>query len=878
MAFPNNPQQGDTYTPDGSSKTWFWDGSRWVLATSGQMNLDNLGDATTTNKTPEKNDLLAWDENLKDFRRKDVSQVINENDAFVKELDDLVDVNIEDSKHVVGTKFNYYTKSDDPTRPDGFGRYKIDVGAKTITINKTDLDGNDASQLAQQVTLSGSMGHIVTFEYGTTEQFSATTRITETPTVSSNGSAYTLKYDNADILQKIYDAEAAGKIMFSIALNEFRGLADGAVLMYKQNTGQQWEPAFIDGSEDAVNVTLSNEPPASPDYNDLWIDSENMYMYIYSPTRSGNWGSWVAVTGPGGVDGGSDIVNNSTVTLLPNRGINVASGGSFKLNQPKNHVIEFSPSNIVLLDNNPPPPDERLKSDIWIDTTDYKMYVWNEYEWVGLSSGDSDQTGVGFNYVPCEIDGGHSAYDDGNLDCAVFVDGGIALSEFCDLDDHYQYQRPGVSVGEEAPKNPLIGQMWFDSSRMETRVFYGTENSTARWVSALNPSSNPILPPDPSPEPVRVTGPNTAIAGVASDNFTCVIGENLPLPSFAWSTTDDKAYIQPVGTRNVVQIVLSKTGTHKVAVTVADRTLRDDEGNQVNYTDHVKVVVTETPQNVAAVYEVITSYDSLTQSNRYVLNNNVRPYLTFVRGRKYIFETSDPSVINYPLRFYTDDNGQPGDLFEDGVKYGDQNSFVEIQVANDAPAVLHYENSEKIAGEENYGNICYVVGDYTADLGNLTLGTRPFQSPNRLDMSVVEVPVLDEDGNEVVDEEGNTVNSNKYSILMPDSAEDREEPSLYNAQIQPTLFFYAFGTVPGISSREYYRYAFYMENPENVNHPMALFLDEENQIEYTEGVSYADGTTIMIFEPEDTMPPVLYYGCKNHPGMGGIVNILRSSN
>ena len=870
MAFPNNPQQGDTYTPDGSSKTWFWDGSRWVLATGGQMNLDNLGDATTTNKAPQKNDLLAWDENLKDFRRKDASQVINENDAFVKELDDLIDVNIEDSKHVVGTKYNYYTAID-PTKADGFGRYSINLADKTITINKRDLDGNDASELAQQVTLSGSMGHIVTIEYGASP-YSATTRITETPTISSNGNAYTLKYDNVDILQKISEGEDAGKVMFSIALNEFRGLADGAVLMYKQNTGQQWEPAFIDGAEGSVNVTLSKEPPASPDYNDLWIDAENMYMYIYSPTRSGNWGSWVAVTGPGGIDGGSDIVNNSTVTLLPNRGIEVASGGSFKLNQPKNHIIEFSPSNIVLLDNTPPAPDERLKSDIWIDTSDYKMYVWNEYEWVGLSSGDSDQTGVGFNYVPCELDGGGS-FNNESLDCAVFVDGGIALSEYCDLDDHYQYQRPGVSVGEVAPKNPLLGQMWFDSTRMETRVFYGTENSTGRWVSILNPSSNPILPPDPNPEPVRVSGPNTAIAGVASENFTCVIGENLPLPSFAWSTTDDKAYIQPVGVRNVVQIVFSKTGTHKVAVTVADRTLLDDDGNTVNYTDYVKVVVTETPQNVAAIYEVLVSYDNETRANRYILNNASKPYLTFVRGRKYIFETSDLTVNPYPLRFYTDANGKPGDLFEDGVRYGDQNSFVEIQVANDAPAILHYESQNLFGGEQNYGNIIYVVGDYVADIGQLSLGTRPIISPSRLDMSVIELPIDVPAGSNPEEEF-----IYRYSIFMPENREDINDIENFVPTQQPELFFYAYGTVPGIKSVEYYTYTFYMTNPDNVNHPMGLFLDEDNTIPYEQNVEYFDGNTVMVFNPTDDMPPILFYGCKKHPGMGGKINILRSSN
>ena len=104
-------------------------------------------------------------------------------------------------------------------------------------------------------------------------------------------------------------------------------------------------------------------------------------------------GSWVAVTGPGGVDGGSDLVNDSTVTILDSRGFNVQSGRTFSLNQPKNHLIQMSPSSTVELDGAPPANDERLRSDIWVDTKDYKMYIWNDVEWVGLT-GDTKSEGA----------------------------------------------------------------------------------------------------------------------------------------------------------------------------------------------------------------------------------------------------------------------------------------------------------------------------------------------------------------------------------------------------------------------------------------------------------------------------------------------------
>ena len=786
MAFPTpGPDDiGLEYNPPGSNKTWIWDGEKWILisgAGGAAQRLDDLEDARTTNQPAKEGDLLSYDPSTSEFKRTELKDIIGDNNvddngqpSLVEILDDLKDVNIEDSKNAAGTKFAFYVNTD-PDKADGYGRYVVDPYTNTIQINKKDLNILDVDELTR-INTNGAVGHVVTFE-NPDIPYSATTRISEIPTVGTTGNSYIFKYDNADLIQEIYKRSVDGEaVLFTIARNEFRGLSDGAVLMYKEAPNQQWEPSFVDSGADANNITLSASPPASPKYNDIWIDSANYYMYVYTPTQSGVFGNWVAITGPGGIDGGSDIVNNSVVSIAPSRGLNVEKGGSFTLNQAKNHIIKFSPSNIVILDDVPPPPDDRMRSDVWIDTKDYKMYVWNEYQWVGLSMSDANDgaIGSGFNYIPCELDGGEAGerYD---KDCSYAIDGGISTSVFCDYDDPYSEMRPGVVASVNPPERKVMGTMWFDTSRMELRVWYANTESSGHWFSAINPASAPILPPDPDPAPVRVSGPVSAVAGVASDNFTCVIGSNLSLPSFQWMTTDPQAYVQPVGTRNVVQIVFNEVGTHNVGVTVTDSSLIDpDTGEQVAFEDFVKVVVTEAPANVEVTFEVMVKFFTEDLKDAFVINNQRQPYLTLVRGRKYLFIQDHVSNNSNPLSLYKDDgSGNPDytEKFMDGVKIGDGNTYLEYLVAADAPPVLHYDNSERdMMNTDTFGNKIYVVGEYVGGNNSFTDGLRPSLAPYTIDVKVVELTATDEYGGIVFDPEtGEEVKQNVYSMLLTTS-------------------------------------------------------------------------------------------------------------
>ena len=714
--FPIGPSPGDHHSDNG--KTWIWDGTKWILLSLNNVSVRKIGelaDVEDENIEEQDGQLLAWDSDAKDadgndgaWVRSDINQVSNN----VEILDDLLDVEIKESENKLGEPFGYYIQ-EDPKPDNAWGRYTVDVQNKRVEYHINDLDGKRAEDLLK-ADVDGTIGHKLAYYDGTWEATATLLQKTE-----FTGNSYIFTYREQEVIDRLYNGGVSK--LFTVQSNEFRGLAHNTVLTYKvdpETNDAKWRPAFMAGAGGNANITLSQNPPPEPDFDDLWIDASNYYMYVW--TRIGNpdlqRGTWVAVTGPGGVDGGSDIVNDSTVTFVPSRGFSVQSGASFSLNQPKNHIVQMSPSSTVELDGAPPAADERLKSDIWIDTKDYKMYVWNDVEWVGLTGDTSGEgsVGAGFNYIPCELDGGRAdtfyCLDDG-----FNIDGGRAQQVYCENDDIYSQQRPGAIVGPTPPAIPKKGDLWFDTTLLEMRVWYVSEASHGRWVSALNPNMDPPLPLDPNPDPVRVEGPNSAVAGIASDTFTSIIGHNLQSPFFSWSSTDADAYIQKIGgSLNTVAMVFSTPGTHRVSCTVVANNLDEP------IADTVKVVVSETPDNVPVVYDVLVRFfsgddtEGTKSGNRYVINGKRQPYITFVRGQKYIFSQVDSSNVLYPLTFFRDEaKTQP---FTEGVIQG--TDYIEIQVPQDGPTHIYYDSGDS---DITMGNIAYLAGEYQdTNLGDET--------------------------------------------------------------------------------------------------------------------------------------------------------------
>jgi len=104
------------------------------------------------------------------------------------------------------------------------------------------------------------------------------------------------------------------------------------------------------GSGGGANVSISANPPASPNSGDLWLDSDTAVLYAYDGAF------WVEISGSGG--GGS------------------GSGG------------------FILSDTAPTSPTE---GDAWFDTLDGKLYVYYDSYWIeAIATGATGPTGPMF--------------------------------------------------------------------------------------------------------------------------------------------------------------------------------------------------------------------------------------------------------------------------------------------------------------------------------------------------------------------------------------------------------------------------------------------------------------------------------------------------
>ena len=637
----------------------------------------------------------------------------------VKELDDLVDVELEETKNY-GVEYSYYISGEDVTIIDGEGRYEINAGAGSLKLNFRDLDRTNIKALYEDTEI-GVTSHRLRSVDNSIDQEVIVSK------ASKFDYHYTFEYKDADNL--LTALETNNNVFYITSMN-YRRLSDGVILLY-DDVVKQWVPEFADKLKDKEgnsihgggssgggsggdggdgsfegnynNVTITTLPPDEPKVEDIWVHAENFYMYVWTGTE------WIACTGPGGGVPGA-LANNSLVNIISSKGLNIENG-AFRLNQLDNQLINVSAKSEVVCDYSP--PNNPAENDLWVNLNDYTLFVYDGVRWVALTGIDPTgiggrPEGAGFDYIPCEIDGG--THDD-DLFCseqACLINGGGAKDIDPCLDDPVlNITRPGVIVSDVSPKVPQLGDLWFDSTLLELRTWYVTPNSQARWVSVNNPKMrDSSFVPDANPQPrVWISEPNdprntpiTEFTGTRNNtfNFKASLREdvNANEVTYQWVHSSQEASLfNENGDIATLYIPNNhRFGTFQLTVTIEDT--NDEFPNQTAQINVVIVpvdgeifvvtVLTTNPPNTNDIIHqyVITRTDE--NGNRY---SKLQPWLPLERGKTYVFDQKHSSNQGHKIGlFLTEDKLT---RYEEGVVVEPNNLI--FTVPDDSPPVMYYE-------------------------------------------------------------------------------------------------------------------------------------------------------------------------------------------
>ena len=96
-------------------------------------------------------------------------------------------------------------------------------------------------------------------------------------------------------------------------------------------------------------------------------------------------------------------------------------------------------------------------------------------------------------------------------------------------------------------------------------------------------------------------------------------------------------------------------------------------------------------------------------SNKYQIDNELAPRLTFIRGVKYRFDTSDPSCEFHTVSFLDNKNSVYTENVTTVGTAGSAGSYTEILVSFNAPTFLKYRSN---AGGQSYGNSISVFDNF----------------------------------------------------------------------------------------------------------------------------------------------------------------------
>ena len=604
---------------------------------------------------------------------------------IVRVLDDLEDVELQD--RLAESDQNIFAINLDPTPPDGYGRYIADTETGFVTFNRYDSQNNSSYPLFSGINNDFATHRYRLFDTNNNE-IADLQSIINIKTQSSTTVSFT--YDDPEIAEKVYNFGQPLRVIVSVV--NYKTLADGVILNFNEDT-QQWVPEYHEhagddggsnsgggngsgggGTGGSGNITLGPNSPPDPQFEDVWVDSNNFYMYIYTGEE------WVAVTGPGGGVGGG-LMNDSKITLLSSRGLEVSGteGNTFTLNQPNDQIFNITPKSITTLDSGP--PGAPRENDLWIDSNDMVLYVYSGEEWIALTGDHAGEKDRGTD-IPCEIDGGNSG------------------STYCD--DQIRHQRPGVIVGDNPPIIPSIGDLWFDSNMLELKTWYVTPKNQGKWISTIHPARSYTPPNNAAGDEIKIQG-IAEPTQLVPESYVVKLSDNIKNSTYTliWSTSDLRDKISGQGSDSI-EVTFAKSGQNYV------RCICDTSYGDGQYTDILNINIISAPpvtHHVTVQNQVdINSGQTL---KRFYIDGKPRPYLVFNRDREYIFDQSHVSNVGYDLKFFELDGDTKTYYDSDEISLGNQT--ITIKTTDDTPPVLFYDILESNVNYQGYlmGNKIY---------------------------------------------------------------------------------------------------------------------------------------------------------------------------
>ena len=257
--------------------------------------------------------------------------------------------------------------------------------------------------------------------------------------------------------------------------------------------GTNWVPTSPE-----ANVFISDAPPANPDVGDLWYESDKGALKIYYEDADSS--QWVdANVLPISSGAGITLTDLSVITDNP-------LGGGGLVYDNTSGEFTFTPANVLSLSDfsvttatpsgggsltyltgtfTYTPPD----LSTYLELTDLSVNVASPNGNGTLTY--SDTTGV-FTYTPPDLSSGTSRY---SLPVATTtVLGGVKIDGTTITINNGTISATSsgggstnVSIGTTAPTNATAGDLWWNSTQGQLKIYYNDGNSS-QWVDACGPN------------------------------------------------------------------------------------------------------------------------------------------------------------------------------------------------------------------------------------------------------------------------------------------------------------------------------------------------------------------------------------------------------